>query len=114
MSRVIMVLSPYTHDDPDVVAERVEQTAKFVANLCHQGHTPISVVTAFHFMCHMEELELPDTFEFWENYCYSIMDKADDIYVLRLNGWTESNVMKEIARALRIGKTVQYFDASEI
>lgn len=110
MGLFIQVLSPYTHDDPDVVFERVEQTERFVAKLCKQGHTALSVVTAFHYMCHKEDMELPDTFEFWEDYCYTIMDKADEIYVLRIDGWTESNVMKEIARAMKIGKTVRYFD----
>ena len=55
--------------------------------------------------------ELDGTYEYWENYCLDMLKRCDEMIVICLPGWTESNGVKgEMEFCKRTGKRVTFME----
>lgn len=112
MSDIYFVSSPYSHDDKEVVKLRFEQVSKYVARLVSEGTVAFSPITYGHVLCGIQDM--PSDFEFWDNFCYSFLDKATKLIVLKLDGWLESTgVQGEIKFAKENNIPIVYVDYKE-
>jgi hypothetical protein len=85
---MIYVASPYSHPNEAVRIERFNKVSQFVAELVYQGHCPISPITYGHTL--LSYKDMPTDFEFWNNFCLSLLSKSDTMYVYMIDGWKES------------------------
>lgn len=110
--KVIYLASPYSHTDPDVVKQRVRDFAITAARLESEGD--VHVVSAMFNHMLLEHATLPSDWEFWKSYSLTILDRADAVYVLQLDGWEKSSgVAGEIEHARNTGKPVVFLDGTK-
>ena len=91
----VFVSLPYTHTDKDVIKHRYETACKYSAKLLREGHIALSPIVTGHAI--LTVAELPNTFEFWKNYCFETLKLCEELHVLQLDGW---HVSKGIAEEL--------------
>lgn len=87
--------------------ERYRENAKLVSNLLHEGHFVYSPVVH----CHPVAVAygLPRDFQFWKDYNYHMLMRADELMVLCLRGWKESiGVAQEIEWATSWNLPIEY------
>lgn len=109
----MFVISPYSHPDESIVAERFNHTELFIASLMNQGICGVSVVAFCHRMAITHSL--PTTYTFWKDVCITMMKDCDIVCVFKLEGWEESEgVQDEIKHATELGKTIFYFTPKTI
>ena len=95
--KLVYVAMPYSHPNPDVIAERMEVFYKIAADLLLQGKMVISPVLN-HSIC--KRYNVPSDYKFWGDYSRTLLSKCDEIVVLEMDGWTRSaGVIDEIATA---------------
>ena len=95
---MIYIASPYT-GTPDQMGERASKARTFVAFLTRKNLIPYSPIVHFHSVAVSHRL--PHEFDFWQRINFHMLDKAEELYVLRLKGWDESKgVTAEIMYAL--------------
>lgn len=106
MSKVYYLASPYTHEDPAVVEERVHLACRAAVDLFRQGRFVFCPIIH----CHMVARHgLPTDWEFWAEYARAMLARCDELLVLRLEGWEKSDgVAHEIALAKGMGKPIRY------
>lgn len=99
--RVIYLASPYTHEDKEVRQYRFEEMCRVHADLLHlHGKTcafigPIAMTHSI-----AEYAKLPTIWDFWKVHDEAILSKCDELWVIMMDGWTESvGVTAEIAYA---------------
>lgn len=85
---------PYYHADQSVIDQRMQTMYQIDGYLSSNGYfivTPLyKVETAKHY-------SIVDTFDFWEKYCYQLLDRCDQMIILDISGWKESKgVLAEI------------------
>ena len=108
---LIYLASPYTHDDDDVVEQRVHDVCKAAASLMAGGHLVLSPIAHSHAIAKVGSL--PTDFEWWQRVDKAIIDVCDELWVLQLDGWEESRGIKgEVEYAESIRKPVFYIDKS--
>lgn len=90
---MIYVASPYNHSDPEIVERNFREVTEFVADLCSQGVTAFSPITYGHTLIKFHEL--PSTWEYWQNFCFSFLDKCDKMIVYMMPGWENSRGVQE-------------------
>lgn len=79
--------APYGHPDKKVTQARMEAVYAMAAKLMIEGEhvtTPLfmhEVVTRH---------SLPGDFQFWREYCHDMLKCCDEMIILCLNGWEES------------------------
>ena len=99
---MIYLASPYSHDDPNIVQERVDITTKVVNKLLQEGKTVVSPVVYGHNI--VKTCGLPGDWGFWEKFCKEMISKSDEVLVLPLDGWEESiGVQGELEYADKLG-----------
>lgn len=109
MSKVIYIASPYTNPDSEVIIENYRKVAKFSAELCSQGITAISPIVYGHTL--LDFKEMPKDWEFWKNFCLSILNRCDELWVYKMDGWDKSFGIKgEIEYAVDMGIPVKYVE----
>ena len=102
MSKIIYFASPYSHNDPKVVQERVQKTSEMVAKLVSEGNVVISPIVYGHNLLQFQDM--PSDWEFWKNFCQTFLKKSDEMVVYMLDGWYKSTgVMSEIELAKKLG-----------
>ena len=103
----IFVSSPYTDDDPSIIARRVEQAEQYIAHLTTQGAIAYSTIAA---MAHIvEKYELKNDYPFWQSHCEQMISSSDEVHVLMLDGWQDSpGVMDEIRIADELDKPIRF------
>jgi hypothetical protein len=107
MSKVIFISSPYNHHTPEVVEDNFKKVSTFAAKLCSEGHVALSPITNGHTLLGFKEM--PATWEFWQNFCLSLLSKADEMYVYQMEGWDKSGgVASEIQFAIEHNIPVKY------
>jgi hypothetical protein len=95
LSKVIYVASPYNHPDDDIRYLNFLKVSKYSAKMISEGHVVISPIAYGHPL--LSYVEMPYDFEFWSNFCLSLLNKCDEIHVLTLDGWDKSRgVLEEI------------------
>lgn len=109
MSKLIFVSSPYGHPNPDVVEENYLKVTKFVSQLCSNGQVAISPITYGHTL--LKYKKMPSDWEFWKNFCVTLLTKCDEMIVYKMDGWDKSNgVAEEIRVATNLGIKIKYVD----
>lgn len=106
---MIYLASPYSHFDPARRQSRYEQIMAVTAKFLAEGHHVYSPIVH----CHPLSLAhiLPGDFAFWQSYNIHMLGRAQELWVVQLEGWQESKgVEEEIIHALRAAKPVLYFD----
>lgn len=99
--------SPYTHPDPAVMQQRFEAAEAKTAELTALGMVVYSPIVHFHALA--LKYKLPTKFEFWRDINYAMLDAADGLFVLTIDGWQESTgVMAEIDFAERANLSLLY------
>ena len=85
---MIYLASPYSHNNPSVMQARFKMAEKYTALLLQQGRIIFSPIVHCHELA--RTYELPTDFSFWQNYCLGMLAKADELWVLQLDGWKHS------------------------
>ena len=107
MSNLIYIASPYTHTDKKVIEENYIKVTKFVADLTARGNVVISPITYGHTI--LQFVDLPNDWEFWKNFCVTILKKCDEMIVYQMDGWEDSRgVQEEIKIAEELGIKISY------
>jgi len=90
--------SPYTHADEGVMEKRF-LSALACAAWCLQNRLWVySPIVHNHQIA--ERYSLPKNYAFWNAYNFSILDRANELLILAIEGWTTSlGVKGEIDRA---------------
>lgn len=88
MSELIYLASPYSDPDPLVMERRfvlAEQATHYLLANKQWVYSPIV-------HCHAlaNRYELPRAFSYWQEYNQLMLDRADVLYVLQLDGWERS------------------------
>lgn len=104
---MIYIASPYSHADQSVIDARYDAVLAYTARLLNENECAYSPVVHCHDMAN--KFEMPKTFDFWQHYNRAMIDRADVLHVLCLEGWEQSKgVTGEIEYAKRRGIPVQH------
>ena len=103
--------SPYSHPDEKVREENYLKVAKLVNKLILKGEVAISPIAYGHNLLSVGEDEMPGDWNFWKNFCLTLLDKCDEVYVYKIPGWDKSGgVREEIEYATDKGIRITYVD----
>lgn len=101
------VASPYSSGDPYRVDINYRMVTAFVAERVRLGHVSVSPITYGHTL--LQWAAMPGDWQFWQDFCISILSKCDRMLVLQLDGWDKSvGVAAEIAYCEANGISVEY------
>ena len=106
------IASPYSHHDPKVVEERVNDALKCVEHITLNWEvTPFSPVLYTHKI--QESGTVPP--KGWYAYDLGFLAKCDELIVLKLDGWNNSfGIALEIGFAMGKGIPIRYLTLEEI
>lgn len=105
---MIYVSLPVTHSNPAVVAERVRAAAAYTAKLLHAG---LIVFCPAVYSEPLVRQALPTAWEFWRRLDMKFLALCDEIHVLQLPGWPDSEgVAAEIEESKRLGLELVFAD----
>ena len=82
------VASPYTHSDPEVVADRVEKVRECVKIIMEEWDMAVPFSPVLYTAGLQEHGVEPE--EGWYQFCLPFLKKADRLIVLMLDGWEDS------------------------
>lgn len=103
----IYLACPYSHDDPKVREERFKLVNCTAGILMQEGNVVFSPISHTHPIA--EAGNLPKGWGFWREQDLPFIAWCDELHVLMLNGWAESNgVTTEILLATATGKKIEY------
>jgi nucleoside 2-deoxyribosyltransferase len=106
---MIYLASPYSHPHPQVREARFESACRATAGLVRTGHVVFSPIIHGH---PLTRYGLPSDWPYWEPHDREHLSRCDEVVVLRLEGWRESEgIQGELAIAAALGKPVRYIDA---
>lgn len=104
---MIYLASPYSRPDAFVREQRYLQAAKATVHLLHKREWVYSPIVHCHTIAQLGDL--PKDFDFWRDYNFAMLEKADKLLILRVEGWENSvGVKAEIAHASQLNKPVEY------
>ena len=95
-NQVIYVASPYSSKDDAQRVKNFELVTQYVAFMVSEGYTAISPITYGHLL--LDYQDMPGDYEFWQNFCISLLGKCDAMVIIKLPGWQESVGIKDEAR----------------
>ena len=105
---MIYLASPYSHPDPSVREFRFREACRAAAKLMRLGKAVFSPIAHGHCIC---THGLPTDWRFWEPFDRAQLERCDEVVVLMLDGWRESEgVQAEIRIAAQLGKPVRYLE----
>lgn len=111
MSSGLTYLScPY--NDPNLVVkqQRIVDFCRADAMLSSLGKFTVSPMLK---LLVVEHENLPDTYEYWSEYCQALLKKCDEMIVVTIAGWdTSVGVMEEMKLAKRLGIPIRYLNLS--
>ena len=89
---MIYLAAPYSDKDHNIIQGRMEQIYGVLGSYIRQGF----LITTPLFMHEvvMRNPDMPNDYQFWENYCLNLLKRCDSMIVLRLAGWEESRGVK--------------------
>lgn len=108
---MIYLASVYSlNSDADLRQQRYEYVLKEAAEFTKLGYPIFSPIVHSHPMSLV--YDMPCTFDFWEKVDYKFIDASSQLWVLMMDGWTESNgVQAEIKYARSLGMKIYYLNA---
>ena len=112
MPKLIYLAAPYTDPDPEVSALRAAQAAYAAAMLMSRyGFVVFSPITHWHAVVDHLPLEKAISHDFWMEQCIPVLDRCDELHILRLPGWERSRWVKyEWDFAVRMNKPIHTVD----
>lgn len=109
---MIYLATPYSDPQSYIRQLRYAHAMHVAAELTKLGNVVYSPVVHFHQMALVHQL--PTTFDFWDHICLAMLEKANELYVLKLDNWKASiGVTKEVEFALDHSIPVTYLEADE-
>jgi hypothetical protein len=109
---MIYLASPYSHPDAAVRDQRYLAACRAAVSLLRNGETVFSPVVQGHAL---SRFGLPTDWAFWQRHDEQHLARCDEVFVLALPGWEESEgVQHEISLARRLGKVVRYYPESSL
>ena len=112
MDKIIYIASPYSHLEKHVRDLRYLQVTDYVANLVIDGNIAFSPITFGHILS--EHKDIPTDFKFWESFCLTFLDRCNEMYILKIDGWDKSEGIKaEIDYCLKKSIPIKYIDFEE-
>lgn len=113
MTDLVFLSVPYTDSDPAVVERRVQLMLNVDAHLMRQGVFTISPV--YKHLLVQANLQVPGTWEYWRDYCKTLLQRCDRMIIIPLPGWTKSaGVRGEIDIADELGVPYTVFDLQDL
>ena len=112
--KLLYLISPLSHDDPKVMRQRFKDVCQTAAYIFKLGQdyvfSPIAhTYPIFEAGLEIPLGELPYDFKFWGGFNKEMIRRCDEVRVLTLDGWQESEgVQAEIKYAKSIGKVVKF------
>jgi nucleoside 2-deoxyribosyltransferase len=101
----IYLCCAYSHPDPEVREQRVQQADECAAWLLEQGYNVFSPLSHSHRIAH--HMGNHNDGDFWVNLCMDFVDWCDVIAIMKIEGWNKSEgIKKELAWAVEDGKPV--------
>jgi len=104
---MIYLASPYSHPDPEVRQARYEAACRATVWLMQHKRCPV-----FSAIVHTHPLTrygLPTDWEFWERFDRGFLERADQLVVLCIDGWSQSRgVRAEMRIARQLGKPIGF------
>lgn len=85
---MIYLASPYTSPSSSVMEMRYRMVAKVCADMLRTGEIVYSPIVHCHELAKFHDL--PRDFEFWQHYNFGMLEHADELQVLMLDGWEAS------------------------
>ena len=108
---MIYLASPYSHPDPLVRHARFEAACQAAAGLIRAGRPVFAPIIQGH---ELVRYGVPSDWSFWSPLARDYIARCDDVVVLQLEGWRESQgVQAEMALASALGKRVDYLEPAE-
>lgn len=108
----IFVISPYTSDKLMTIAYRVREANLYIGELTRKGKVAYSAISAMHHLLRL--CKLPGDWNYWQHHCEQMMEPAQEVHVLCLDGWEESEgVRAEIEIAKGFNKPIRYIKKVE-
>jgi hypothetical protein len=108
LSKLQYIASPYNHPEDLVRIGNYEKVSKFTAKLVAEGGVAISPISYGHNLLDFYE-NFPYDWEFWENFCLSLLSKCDELLVYQIDGWDKSRgVLSEIDFAIKNNIPITY------
>lgn len=106
---MIYIASPYNHIDPTLVELNYTLVSQYTAKLVSQGITAISPITYGHTLLKFEKM--PTSWEFWTDFCLSILVRCDELWIYQIPGWDISlGVATEIEFAKQHNISIKYIE----
>jgi hypothetical protein len=84
--------APYSHDNAQVIEERIDQLCKVDAILMQRGIFTFSPLLK-HFV--RKYGNLPGDWEYWKNYCKASLPRCSQMYIVAIPGWQISTGVTE-------------------
>ena len=107
--RLVYLAGPYSHQDKDIVQQRVNNYAAAVAyfmNTAENIYVFSPVLQCFHVA---NRHKLPHDFSFWAERDFFMIKKSTAMWVLTLDGWQESyGLSQELEYAESINRDILY------
>lgn len=109
----IFVSVPYTHEDKNVVTQRVKHAAEYSLQKIREGHCVFSPIALGQNI--LDNTDYDDgSWDVWQGLCNQYIELCDAVHVLMLPGWDKSvGVKAEILRATLLEKRVVYVKMEE-
>lgn len=86
---MIYVASPYSSPQPEVREHRYRMVMNYIYHNTMSGLPRLfSPIQYTHEMA--KHYNMPDDFAFWQTFCLSWLERADELHILKMEGWQES------------------------
>jgi len=85
---MIYLASPYSHPEALVMNERFRAAAAATAHWICEGHAIYSPIVHCHELA--RRFQMPTDFSFWTDYNLAMLNRALELWVLKLPGWERS------------------------
>jgi hypothetical protein len=87
-NKIIYLASPYTHPERMVKELRFHKVTEYTAKQVAEGNIVFSPITYGHLLSEFHDM--PTDFKFFENFCLTFLSKCDEMHILKIEGWEES------------------------
>ncbi len=113
INKVIYLAVPYSSKDKEVVKYRVHEFCKKSGKFQTEGYTVLSALYNQLLLDH--NIELPNSWEYWESTSKTLVSLCTELYVLTLEGWEDSTgVSEEIAFAKSLNIPIYFVSAEQM